>query len=245
MGIVNVNHLERGLSRIIEHINKENFQKFVGVYLDECDDIESAFVTLSHQRDLDAATGVWLDYIGAMLGIAREGRVDDVYREALRLQISITNSNGTPDNMINLMKEYTDGTYAKYSEGYGNAWGIINTNGETNIDYTAWTLLQEIKPAGTRFFLQHSTDKSFFPAWEIVVGSSEEIAGYLDGTETLCFFEWEDSNNFQVFDGNEVSDLELVTDSEGTIVTLIVIGVQDGTKGDVTWSWEINEECTH
>lgn len=54
-------------------------------------------------RSLDSATGAQLDGIGAVIGEARQGRIDDVYRLYLRARIRLNISSGTGEDLLAIL----------------------------------------------------------------------------------------------------------------------------------------------
>lgn len=155
---------ERPTSKLIE---KENFQKILKLFVEESQNIEDSLLELANQKDINTVTGVWLDYLGSILGEERDGRSDGLYRKSLRLKISINTGDGTPDNISEILKTYTESDRVRLVEGR-NVWGQLIINGNTNTDYTSYEILESIRPVATKFFLLHNIeDKAFFPSWEI------------------------------------------------------------------------------
>jgi hypothetical protein len=77
--------------------------------LASCDDelfkeINRITIGLMNQYDIDNINGVLLDRLGKILYVSRNGRGDDVYRSLLKLKQLVNNSNGTVNDIINVIR---------------------------------------------------------------------------------------------------------------------------------------------
>lgn len=98
-------------------------------FLRPLDEIKSTAQDLLEDRWIDTAEGAQLDGIGAIVGVAREGRTDDRYREAIRFQIFINLSKTEPETIIKAVRVITGGDFIRYWE-HGNGAGFqVFTNG--------------------------------------------------------------------------------------------------------------------
>lgn len=179
--IPEIDYTEKALGRLTFDLQKENFEKFVSIYSDELQLLEETLLILAQQKDIDVASGVWLDYIGKIVGELRNGKSDEDYRKALKLRIGINNSDGTPNIITDLVKQYTNASEVRFSEG-GIAWFSIYTNGLENLDATLWQLLQDIKPVATKVIINTDiTNNCFRPAWEVLTSEAENFQVTADG----------------------------------------------------------------
>lgn len=71
-----------------------NLDGLVQIFVGEIQEIEDVLFDLLLQRVVDSATGDALDTIGAIVGIAREGRNNTDYRAAIFVQIQVNNTGG-------------------------------------------------------------------------------------------------------------------------------------------------------
>ena len=194
-----IDHSEKGLDRIIQALKKENFEKYVDIFLQETQELEDTFISLGEQKSIDIAEGVWLDYIGKIVGESRNNRSDEVYREALKLRIGINRSDGTPNIMIDLVQQATNASSVRLGEGRP-AWGVITTNGQENLGSSLWDLVDQIKPAGT-FWLNHTDyqDNALQLAWEQTTASVDAFQTTDDGVILDDFTTTDDSVSFEAF----------------------------------------------
>ena len=63
---------------------------------------ENACIQLLTQRGVDVAAGVQLDVLGKIVGQARLGNTDDVYRRYIRARIATNRSTGRREEIINI-----------------------------------------------------------------------------------------------------------------------------------------------
>lgn len=197
---IETDQIEKGLSRLIYELQgKENVEKLTTLFLKQVQDIEDANFSTLQQRGIYEAVGFQLDLIGKIVGLSRKGLDDESYRAALLLKIAVNNADGTPESIIELMGNYTGSSDVRLTEGE-IAWGVVNINPTENINNTSFFLLQDIKPSGTRWFLQSDVDNNaFFPSWEIRIAVPELFEIYDgSGTDTLELL-FEDGTTSELF----------------------------------------------
>lgn len=128
------NHYERAIALLASQFResasdggKTLFQKLIGVFVDSFQELDNVNQDLLTERWLATGQGVQLDGIGQILGLARaSGQPDDDqiidgqlvtgYRRSLEFQIFINSSNGTPEELIKILKFLTAGTEIWYHE---------------------------------------------------------------------------------------------------------------------------------
>ncbi len=77
--------------------------QFTKAFLDESTELENLCQDLYDDRNLDSAVGVQLEQIGRLIGEVRNGRDDETYRQAIKLRIAINTSEGTVQDIINVL----------------------------------------------------------------------------------------------------------------------------------------------
>lgn len=96
---------------------KAAFGAFVGALVAPLNEIETTlFAMLAQRVDIDAAEGVQLDQLGAMLGVLRNGGSDAAYRLRIRAEIAVLSSRGTGDDIINATEDLVAGWGVKLVE---------------------------------------------------------------------------------------------------------------------------------
>lgn len=132
---------------------KNNFQKLLKAMIDSMQEIDNQNQALIFERFLDTAMGVNLDGIGEIVGLARvPGQNDEDYREDIKFQIFVNRSNGTPEEMISILKYLTDAQKIWYYEMFPGGFQMA-TDGLTYP--TPWenlvTAINKASPAGVNY----------------------------------------------------------------------------------------------
>ena len=115
---MSVDHVERGLKRLPEQFkNSPNVQGLLTIFLDELAEVDSALDEVVRQRSIKYAQGEQLTQIGDILAAPRKGVTDDEqYRTELRLQAGINNSEGTPENILDVWRGMTQSERVSLTE---------------------------------------------------------------------------------------------------------------------------------
>lgn len=116
-------------------------------------DIEDALAGMNTLRMLATATGVNLDNLGQIIGLARTpGDSDDLYRQKLYAEIKLNTSEGQPEAVIQTYQLFTSATLVLLYEG--NYAGVLLESEYIPPDQeTADLLLRivgQVLPAGVR-----------------------------------------------------------------------------------------------
>lgn len=108
-----------------------NLQKLIKSVIISMQEIDDQNQLLIFMRFLDTAQGVNLDGLGEIVGLPRKpDQSDDDYREDIRFQIFINNSNGTPEEVIQILKYLTKATKIWYYDMFPAGYQLA-TNGLT------------------------------------------------------------------------------------------------------------------
>lgn len=130
-----------------------NLQKLVQALSGQAQVINTQQQLLLTMRSLNTAQGIQLDGLGQILGLPRiSGQSDASYREDLQFQVFINGSNGTPEELIHILKFLTDATDVWYLELYPAAFWMT-TNGLTfpPTPSDLVSIIQNVSPAGVEF----------------------------------------------------------------------------------------------
>ncbi|CAH9012710.1 putative coil containing protein [Vibrio phage 424E50-1] len=272
MAFKNIDQTSLGVSRLTSFLqDSENVKKFLGVCLEEIKELSDALLVLAGQKDITVVEGVWLDFIGSVVGIPRNGVVDEEYRRLLLLKISINTANGTHPSTSQILKNFTLSDNIKIFKGF-LSYGQVVVDGDFGVDFSLWELLQEIIPVTTAVTILHDTKQaSFFPAWErtgeVIVTDFQlhdtdnlEVAsdtGFVTDLLSVTVEDptsiaeisntdrwllgWQDSVNITLQD--EEGDALLLLQEESGDDLLAVQGAYHADITDVYLPWEINEHC--
>ncbi len=111
-----LDHLARGLGLTAAQIKRQPlWQNLAASILASVQDLEDQIFAMLAGRELNTAVGAQLDALGNILGMKRDGRVDETYRLRLRVQVLINLSSGTvPDLLAIAAKLGFTGTLTEY-----------------------------------------------------------------------------------------------------------------------------------
>jgi hypothetical protein len=135
--------------------NKPNTIGLVKADLANGTDIENAIFEIWTLYYLSTATGVQLDNIGAIVGIARDGRTDTEYREVIQARAILNTMSGTPEAMIQACQLLLSATQV-HVQNYPGAVLIIYVN--VPVTQTQFTSLSSFLPAGVGLIVNDSNN---------------------------------------------------------------------------------------
>ncbi|AUR89089.1 hypothetical protein NVP1121O_061 [Vibrio phage 1.121.O._10N.286.46.C4] len=165
--ILPLDHTSQGVGRLTSVFDDSvKLKAFLSLFLDQLTEIEDEVIALSNQKDLSTVEGVWLDYLGLIVGKPRQGMSDEDYRQNLLLKVLVNKSDGSPPVVSEVVKAYTESDKVRLAEGI-MSFGQIIFDGGANSNRTLWELVQDIKPVTVKTIIVQNTEKKcFFPAWE-------------------------------------------------------------------------------
>jgi hypothetical protein len=153
-----IDHVVRGLARFIDQFrDNKDVRGLAQSYLNRIQELENAIWEVINYRQLINAEGIQLDINGKIVGRGRNDLDDPDFLLAVRAQIRINRSSGTPEDLIDVTRlSIPDGFTFSYEEYYPcTVWITINDAVNFNIDVTHANLLRT-KLGGVKLFLQFS-----------------------------------------------------------------------------------------
>lgn len=170
MTIEYIDHVAVGKSRLVTYFkDKENMLTLLGMLLSKLDDLELDITKLAGIKDLSTVTGIWLDYLGKIVGIDRDGLEDELYRAEIQLKIAINNSDGTAPVIQEIIRTYTKSDYVRLGEGI-MSYGQMIFNGTQNANKPLYDLMQDLVPVTTFVLTSQNTNNAcYLPPWETEV----------------------------------------------------------------------------
>lgn len=173
---------QEGIQRLSDKLSKEVIQEFLSVYLEEVFEIEEELVELANQKSINLAEGIWLDYIGKIINVKRNGLNDEDYRQELFFKIAVNNADGTPNIIIDLIKTFTESLDVEVFES-GTAFFTLYFNGQTNTGKAVYDLLEKIRPSAINTVIHSDVfNNAFRLVYEQDLASFENLQTTLDGT---------------------------------------------------------------
>jgi len=141
--------VQRGLDRLLYQFrDSKNYQDLVEIYLELQQEIETIAFEILGQKDINQATGLSLDFIGKIVGIARNNLEDDAYRQQIIIKIFINNSKGTISDIQNIVKLLTQATDVRVFEVFPAAVSLYVTGQKLTEEQRQ--IVQLIVAAGVR-----------------------------------------------------------------------------------------------
>jgi len=160
-------HVQKGLAKFLEQFKgKPVLASVLGSWLAQIQKLEDAIWEVILIRGIELSEGIGLDHIGNIVGRKRLGLEDPDYRVALRAQIRINRSSGTPEDVIAVteLSLPPEGFSFEYEEEYP-ATVLIQVNEQVSFLITVlFDNLVRAKDGGVRLFLlyiAHEQGNSF------------------------------------------------------------------------------------
>jgi hypothetical protein len=147
-------HAEQAIARLMsQYQDADNFKNLIRGLNVPTQEIEGVLTDLNNKRRLAVATGVQLDLIGTIVGLAREpGDSDDVYRNKLYGQIKINTSQGQPEQAIQTYQLFTGAALVILLEWFPAAISLQSEYfpaDQAEVDFLL-EILSQVLPAGVR-----------------------------------------------------------------------------------------------
>ena len=102
--------LERPLGRLPSQFSQsEAVQQLIEILSEELFELQQVFTDLLDQVNIESATGDWLDRLGLILNVIRDGATDEEYRVKLNLKIYFNSSTGASEYVIKALRYMTGG----------------------------------------------------------------------------------------------------------------------------------------
>jgi len=93
-------------------------REIVKLFARQAQEIEDVIDNFRIRWGIDTATGDLLDQVGKIVQVPRMGRSDTDYRAAIKFQVYLNHSSGTPETIIEFTKFYLGAGFIKYEEIY-------------------------------------------------------------------------------------------------------------------------------
>lgn len=184
-------HVEDGLEQFLEQFkDKPLINALLASYLKRIQKLEDAIWEVILIRGIEESEGVNLDVIGKIVGRPRLGLVDIDYRVALRAQIRINRSSGTPEDLIAVTRLSTAGQSFVYNEAYP-ATVIIEVLGIPAYDILVlYDNLLRTKAGGVRLILEYALDLTPFTWSDDDTSPADTALGWGDDGNPAIGGEW-------------------------------------------------------
>lgn len=205
---VKIDQVAQGYDRLLEQFkDKPNIKSLLETYLKQTEDLESAYFELLTERSIFTAVGVQLDLLGALVVEPRLGRDDEAYRLAILTKIGINNSEGTPDVLMQLLKNLSGGTKINIFEHFPVS-AVYYTNTPDIASYTPPTFEEGDRPLAEICMDRDAYKSDCF-------AKSLQKASPATSEDTTVIFDPEE-NTFLLAELGQVTDF--LTDDNGNFI---------------------------
>lgn len=124
----------------------ENLNSLISFIGEETDQLLVANRELYDFYDVDAMGGVNLDILGRIVDVARNGDTDPAYRPRIKMGLA-TEVNGTPNEIMAIVKGVYGGSFAEYIPEYPAGFIILTDAPGITVE-----AMERISPAGVMAF---------------------------------------------------------------------------------------------
>lgn len=161
-------HYNEALARLLQQYKDQpNIAKFIGIYATQVQELEQIIHDMFTNRMLNDSVGIQLDRLGEIVGVARQGFADNEYRVLILVKIGQNSSQGTPEDVINIVKllPLTVPSERVHYQNLGTASIMVYTAAEIPPEDVTFIYdnIQEVVAAGVRIdhFASYSPDDAF------------------------------------------------------------------------------------
>lgn len=145
-------HVAEGIDNLVDQFSdKELLIGYLTSYLDQIQDLEDALSDTLTETTVETSVGAQLDALGSIVGEDRAGRNDLQYSTALRARLILNVSEGTPQNIIDLIRAIAGDVRVAIVENFPASFlaTILDPIDPTEVDVTQISgLVASGRPAG-------------------------------------------------------------------------------------------------
>jgi len=164
---------------------------------------------LFYNRWLENAHGVQLDNLGIEIGLRRNGRSDEQYRNDLRVQIFINTSGGLINEQLIALSLYVRGFYSEIYEHFPASYSLSGEASPENVNRNVFERMDRLSSAGVK--LTHISLSDATPEGQFKLAPHDWNWGDLDYFHGLgavgpdfSLLEFSDGSVLDLSDGSEL-----------------------------------------
>jgi len=171
-------HIDEALGHLIQQFSdRPDLKKLAESWLTQIQGLEDTFSDILTKTTVENSTGAQLDALGAIVGELRRGRNDLQYSTAVRARLILNVSEGTTENLIDLIRGIAGEVRVDVQEFYPAAFIAVVMDPidpeETDVTQLG-ALVASGRPAGVRGVVAFSTA----PAFRFDTGPGYDEGGY-------------------------------------------------------------------
>lgn len=174
-------HVEQALSSLLsQYRERPVLEGWLSAFVDQIQELEDAFFELLLQRFLSTATGAQLDVIGRIVGRARNALGDGDYRILLSAWIRANRSDGTGDDVLDVVELALQGANLTFTPFYPASFVVWVDEAMTADPATVALLIARARLAGVNAQLVYSGVS--IPASFVFAPGDAEVTSTTQGT---------------------------------------------------------------
>lgn len=128
VGFESYNNVERAIDLLPEQFKgKDKIEGFIETYAAGVQEVEDLLTDIFINSEVDTAIGQQLDILGDLFGEFRKGRNDRNYRLGLKARIATNTSNGTPNEILAILKILLGSERVSIFEHYPASFAVAGT----------------------------------------------------------------------------------------------------------------------
>lgn len=155
-------HVAQAIDRLPQQFKqKVNIEALLTALVTPVQTLENALYALLTERDVNSAIGQQLDDIGAIVGEARQGRLDDDYRRFVRARISTNKSKGTAADVLTVARLIIDDEDATLHLQWSGTASVVlaieDVVSDPDVMDILISFLRNVVAAGVRIIVEYAT----------------------------------------------------------------------------------------
>lgn len=198
--------LERPLSRLPSQFKDSPvINAILTIFAEELFELQQVFVDIGNTLDITTAEGYWLDRLGIILDVPRDGATDEEYRVKLTLKVYYNSSTGASEYIISALRYMTGGENIVLTDT-----GLANLNAVTdgiNLDAATVANVRELLAASVSLSLRSTLGYDEFTTVDVDGSGTEDYTNPDNATIEYKYYNdlnsggwWQDYNELATAD---------------------------------------------
>lgn len=130
------------IMEIPEQFKRPVVLAFLEAWRAQLREVEDVIGTTREKCGIEGAIGAQLDLFGASIGVMRNGKADEEYRQIIQMKLQTIYGNASPKDVITTLQKFEKIT--NYSAGNG----VMSVEFQHAVDFTKYDVQRTLSPAG-------------------------------------------------------------------------------------------------
>ena len=204
--------LLRPLGRLPTQFSEsDTIKAILTIFSEEILELQEVFTDLLEQIDIETATGDWLDRLGLILNVIRDGATDEEYRVKLNLKIFFNSSTGAAEYVIKALQYMTGGTNIQLTDT-GIATLSAITDG-LSLDDDTVAEVRKLLAATVTLDLKSTQGYEVFSTVDVDAGGSKDYTNPDNSTVEYKYYDDPNSIDHWWQDYKELATADITIDT--------------------------------